>query len=55
MKGFTKEATSAGVIMESPYETLTYEIVVEKDVKRDEERRANDRGVRRDHTQLSEI
>ena len=31
------------VILESPYETLTYEVVVEKDVKRDEERRANDR------------
>jgi len=31
------------IILESPYETLTYEVVVEKDVKRDEERRANDR------------
>ena len=31
------------IILESPYETLTYEIVVEKDIKRDEEYRANDR------------
>ncbi len=31
------------IILESPYETLTYEIVVEKDVDRDEDRRANDR------------
>ena len=31
------------VILESPYETLTYEVVVEKDVDRDEDRRANDR------------
>ncbi|MCC2254026.1 DUF5717 family protein [Ruminococcus sp. CLA-AA-H200] len=31
------------IILESPYETLTYEVVVEKDVVRDEERRANDR------------
>ena len=31
------------VILESPYETLTYEIVVEKDIERDEDRRANDR------------
>ena len=31
------------VILESAYETLTYEIVVEKDIRRDEERRANDR------------
>lgn len=31
------------IIIESPYETLTYEVVVEKDVKRDEDRRANDR------------
>ena len=31
------------VILESPYETLTYEVVVEKDIVRDEDRRANDR------------
>ena len=31
------------VILESPYETLTYEVVVEKDVDRDEDHRANDR------------
>ena len=31
------------VIVESPYETLSYEVVVEKDIKRDEDRRANDR------------
>ncbi len=31
------------VILESPYETLTYEIVVEKNVERDEERREADK------------
>ena len=31
------------IILVSPYETLAYEIVVEKDVDRDEDRRANDR------------
>ena len=31
------------IILESPYETMTYEIVVEKDISRDEEHRANDR------------
>lgn len=31
------------IILESPYETLSYEIVVEKDVSRDEDHRANDR------------
>ena len=31
------------IILESPYEKLTYEVVVEKDVDRDEDRRANDR------------
>lgn len=31
------------IILETPYETLTYEIVVEKDIVRGEERRANDR------------
>lgn len=31
------------VILESPYETLIYEVVVEKNIKRDEEYRANDR------------
>ena len=31
------------IILETPYETLTYEVVVEKDIVRDEERRANDR------------
>lgn len=30
------------IILESPYETLTYEIIVEKDIVRDEERREND-------------
>src|SRR5699024_8308273 len=31
------------IILETPYETLTYEIVVEKDINREEDRRANDR------------
>lgn len=31
------------IILESPYETLTYEVVVEKDISRDEDYRANDR------------
>ena len=31
------------IILESPYETLTYEVVVEKDIARDEDYRANDR------------
>ncbi|CUX27642.1 hypothetical protein BN3456_01003 [Clostridium sp. C105KSO13] len=31
------------IILETPYETLTYEIVVEKDVKRGEEYRASDK------------
>lgn len=30
------------IVLESPYETLTYEIIVEKDIVRDEERREND-------------
>ena len=31
------------IILETPYETLTYEIVVEKDIRRDEERRNRER------------
>ncbi|OUP86581.1 hypothetical protein B5F07_00905 [Lachnoclostridium sp. An169] len=31
------------IILETPYETLTYEVVVEKDVNRDEDHSANDR------------
>ncbi len=31
------------IILETPYETLTYEIVVEKDIRREEDHRANDR------------
>ncbi len=31
------------IILETPYETLNYEVVVEKDISRDEEYRENDR------------
>ena len=31
------------IILETPYESLTYEVVVEKNIKRDEDHRANDR------------
>ena len=31
------------IVIETPYETLSYEVVVEKDISRDEEHRSNDR------------
>ena len=45
------------VILESPYEKLTYEVVVEKDIVRDEDRRANDRefaGIVRNYLKYEE-
>ncbi len=43
IQSFIREATSGQIVLESPYEILTYEIVVEKDVCRDEERREQDK------------
>lgn len=43
MKKLHKGSNFGQIILETPYETLTYEVVVEKDISRDEEHRANDK------------